>query len=80
MERVDRGRVCLPPPVLPATRTLPRIGDVVYVETGKHGGKVGRVMGRFDPTPGTDAPKWSVVGDTWHGLYLASEFKILSGG
>ena len=80
MQRVDRGRVCLPSPVLPLARTHPRIGDVVYVQTGKHGGKVGRVMGRLDPVPDTVDPQWSVMGDTWHGLYVASDFKILSGG
>lgn len=79
MERVDRGRVCLPPPVIPLVRTMPRIGDVVYVEAGKHGGKVGRVMGRLDPELGSVDPKWSVGGDVWHGFYVASELKILSG-
>jgi hypothetical protein len=76
VDRIRNGRVVTSNPVTPATRTMPRIGDVVRIEWGKHLGTVGRVTGRLDMPTGTT---WKVcdVGGTVLGDYAAGDLTIV---
>lgn len=67
------------PVIVAAPRTVPRVGDVVTVEWGKHKGKTGRVGGRLD-LPGRTTWVVSSVDGVVYGDYAAEDLRIVMGG
>jgi hypothetical protein len=79
VEEIIMGRVFEHEHATPASRTIPRIGDTVWVRAGEHHGRVGRVSGRLDSSPNT---VWTVVtpDGVVLGVYVYAQLSIIVEG